>query len=375
MELSSRMREGLVQVEKAGRGEADYVPVSAQLASHTIHLTKVNAREFLTNPELFVRLHLLASEYYELDTPSMYYDLYNIEAEALGQKLIWPEGEFPEIEAKRQLVQSPADLDRLRPPDPAKDGRMPVVREIYKRLTGLGYSPAIRFCAPFSLAANVRGLTGLLMDIIRDPSFAHRLFTFLTEEVLCPWVEAVREACGVRLPALGADALASPPITSPRIMEEFAFDYILRMEETIGKVGVFGWWGESHLARPEELFRLKNRANPRVFYGLDPDVGALGPEVFRSFARAKGAALILGLDCSLLGEGPEEAIVSRVEEYVREGEGGLTLFLNAVPPGCPPAHVLAAVRAAHYYGQREGAGGRFENRAKEPFGEWVRGIG
>jgi hypothetical protein len=44
----------------------------------------------------------------------------------------------------------------------------------------------LSFCAPFSLAAHIRGIEPLLMDIDSDPDFARSLFDRLTEDVLAP---------------------------------------------------------------------------------------------------------------------------------------------------------------------------------------------
>lgn len=377
--ISERMRNGLRQLELAFQGDSDYVPVTAQLGAHTIRLTGVDEQLFWSDASVFLNSHLLASEYYELDGPSTYYDLYNIEAEALGQKLIWLPGEFPEIDRNDQLIKEPADLDRLRPPDPYKDGRMPFVMEVYKRMVDISLNPALRFCAPFSLAANVRGISNLIVDILDQPEFAHRMFGFLTMEVLSPWIEALTEACGVKLPALGADALASLPITNPQMIEEFALAYALKLREQTGDVAIFGWWGDSYSPDPEIIFNLKLQASPGYFYGLDPDVKTIGPTKFKQFAVANERPLLLGVDCSLIGSGPVADIVGRVKEYVTAGgmDGRLSLFLNAVPSNCPSEHVHAAVQAAKFFSRRrdgdEAVTLDFTPLPRKPFRDWVEG--
>ncbi len=196
------------------------------------------------------------------------------------------------------------------------------------------------------------------MDIMLRPSFAHRLFAFLTDEVLAPYLTALRQECGADLPALGADALASLPITNPAMVREFALGYALRLRELVGDVSIFGWWGDSCARDPETIFNLKLEASPGLFYCLDPDLNRIGAERAACFAAAHGRPLILGLDCSLIGAGPREEIVARTMEYVSAGpwEGGRVLFLNAVPSGAPSEHVHAAIQAARYYSGSDGAG-------------------
>ena len=89
---------------------------------------------------------------------------------------------------------------------------MPFVLDLMRRAYDLGLPVRLRFCSPFSLAANVRGIENLLMDILTAPQFAHRLLAFLTDDVLIPWVQTQREAIGQpQIRADGADAAASPP--------------------------------------------------------------------------------------------------------------------------------------------------------------------
>ena len=354
MIISGRLQRGLNRIEAAYRGEADRVPVFAQIGAHTIRLAGLNISDFFADPDLFVKTHLAVTDYYRLDAPSFYYDLYNIEAEAMGQRLIWLPGMFPEIASGNMLLQGIDGVGGLKAPDPSRDARMPFVIELYKRVFELGIRPQFRFCAPFSLACNIRGMSGLIMDIVSKPEAVHRLFRFLTDEVLAPWITALRKECGGGFTAVGADALASIPITNLSILEEFAFGYIKRLDELVGGIEVRGWWGEMHLDDPGKLLDLKLRAAPSALFAMDPDVYSLGPGVFKEFAARRKRPLVLGIDCSLISRGPLEALVDRVRQYIDEGGPGgpLLLFMNEVPPDCPPEHVHAVVQAVEHYGRR-----------------------
>ena len=63
-------------------------------------------------------------------------------------------------------------------------------------------------------------------------------------------------------------------------------------------------------------------------------------------------ALGLGIDSRLIHDGPVEAIVSRVHDYISRAarNGRLTLIINNVPGDTPPAYIHAAVAAARFYG-------------------------
>jgi len=73
-------------------------------------------------------------------------------------------------------MKSPADLDKIEAPDPYTSGRMPRVHRINKLYLELTGRPArAYFCAPFSLAANIRGYENLIIDMAERPEFAQRV--------------------------------------------------------------------------------------------------------------------------------------------------------------------------------------------------------
>ena len=342
-----------------------------------MRLNGLTEREFFSSPDVFISNHLLVSAYYDLDSPSLYYDMYNIEAEALGQKLIWVPGMFPEIDSSEPLIREHSDLDRLRPPDPLRDGRMPFITGVYKRLVDLGLTPSPRFCAPFTLAANIRGLSNLITDILTNPEFVHRLFHFVTIDVLMPWIETLRKQCGKNLSSMAADALASLPITNLNIIEKYALGYILKLREEIGDVSVSGWWGERFLDQPEKLWKLKRQANTVQLKGYDPDVWEVGPEKYAHFAEMNDLTISLGIDSTLLTSGPETEIIRRVDRYIKAMKriDNANIFLNEVTRECPSDHVHAAVQAVKFFREntfRDDAARTFSVTPKKSFREWIQ---
>ncbi|MBI2876120.1 MAG: hypothetical protein HYY20_04495 [Candidatus Tectomicrobia bacterium] len=358
------------RLERLRAGESG-IPVGAQMHDHAAYLIQVPVLRFYTEPRLYVETMLRAVDHYQLDVPMCLSDVYNIEAEALGQRMVYRDHCMPEIDYTEPLVKKPQDLNRLKSPDPYRDGRMPQVLEInhyFQEVTGLW--PALAFCAPFSLAVGVRGYYNLVRDMRKEPSFAHALLEFLTMEVLVPWLKVLaQESPGgaspysphaflpvngpvtrERISAFGADAWASVPVVDLHILREFVLPYVLKLQEALGEIDVAGWWGESHLpgSGPEEMLEMKVQClGGKALLILDPDVHKLGPARFRAFSAPRGAALILGLDATLLRDGPAEAIAERVRRYIKEGfsEAGLFLFLNNLPADTPSAHVRTAVSA------------------------------
>ena len=60
--------------------------IGAQSNDHSAHLAGVSTRRFFTDAPTFAHVQLLVTEYYQLDVLSNFWDVYNIEAEALGQR-------------------------------------------------------------------------------------------------------------------------------------------------------------------------------------------------------------------------------------------------------------------------------------------------
>jgi uroporphyrinogen-III decarboxylase len=340
-------------------GKKKRVIIAAQSNDHSARLAGIPSERFFTDAEIFTRVQLLVSEYYGFDAPNNTWDVYNIEAEAMGQKIVFPPDGIPDVDRTQPLIDSPASLDKVRIPDPYKSGRMPWVHAVNKKYIELTGRPAhVYFCAPFSLAVNVRGYENLIMDIDLNPDFAHQLFEFLCDKVIAPFIQAMRsEIDQPNALADGNDAWASPPLINLQIMENFVIRYAQRLREIVGaKVVTRGNWGDSKSNHPEfaeRFMALKLKACPGFLSVLDPDLYKLGPQKVKAFAQKHEAYVTAGVDATLLQKGPVEAIVARIKQYIdamaRDGRGAI--YLNQIPGDTPPEHIHAAVAACRAYGQ------------------------
>ena len=361
--------------------EKNHIPIGAQINDHAAFLSGVSAERFFTDADTFTRMQLLVTEYYRLDTLSNFWDVYNLEAEAMGQKVQFFPAGLPDIERSRPLIRRPSDLDRLHPPDPYKSGRMPWVQKINQNfLEATGTLDRVYFTAPFSLAANVRGYENLMEDMFQRPTFAHRLFAFLCDEVLVPHLEALREAAG--MPDLlmdGRDAWASPPMITLDMMDEYVVAYTERLREKLGEHLITrGNWGDAKSRDPERFFLQKTRCSPGSLSVLDPDLYEVGPERVKAFADEHNLFVTAGVDATLIEKGPAEAIVERIKTYIDKmaRDGRCMIHLNQIPADTPPANVHAAVAACHTYGRLPIPGNLdeipFELPKRESFSDFVK---
>jgi len=209
------------------------------------------------------------------------HDVYNIEVEALGQKMIYSDYYMAEVDRLKPLIQDRNDLKKIKTPDFDSEGRFSVVigmNSIFRKLTGT--SSPLNFCAPFSLAANIRGIERFIMDIYSDPDFARSLFDRVTEEVVAPWIQHLKRKFPHTEGICGNDASGSLLIVSPGILRVWIVPYVLRLRELCGpEVYLPNGVGERYLKHPQEMFDLKLQVCPGFLEGQDPDVAELGPTI------------------------------------------------------------------------------------------------
>jgi uroporphyrinogen-III decarboxylase len=377
------MAENLKTDISASPGDTK-IAIGAQSNDHSARLAGVSARQFFTDPHTFAQVQLLVTEYYELDVLSNFWDVYNIEAEAMGQKVVYYPDAIPDVDRTRPLISTPADLDRLSPPDPYTSGRMPWIQQFNKIfLETTGNLERIYFTAPFSIAVNIRGYENLVMDMFDRPRFVHRLFEFLCDEVIAPFIEVMRSEFGnPDLVMDGRDAWASPPMIALDVMDEYVVAYTERLRDRLGdKVITRGNWGDARSRDVQRFFSQKMRCSPGSLSVLDPDLYEVGPERVKTYANKHQAFVTAGVDATLLQKGPIDAIVERIMLYIDKlgRDGRCMIHLNQIAAETPPEHIHAAVAACHAYGKHpipeNLADVYFEMPERESFSDFMREKG
>ena len=330
------------------------VPVYAQLHEFAMRELGVTARAFYTTPELLIYGALEITETYGIDVPYADYDVYNIEAEALGQALIWDGDSMPDVDRDQPLITGPADLSKIRTPDFDSAGRCAMIiaaQQMYLDATGL--QPTLNFCAPFSFVANIRGTENLIFDMMLNPTFARDLFDRAIEEVLVPWILYQKAHFPAATNIVGSDASASVPILSPDMIQDWIVPDILRLRELCGpEIYVPNWVGEALLSEPEVLLDLKRQVAAGFIEGQDPDVEVLGPERYLQYAQKHDIALLLGVGAAFMDASSPEAVAARMQHYVKVGKqhDRFALFFCNLGATTPPGNVKAAVEAARNHG-------------------------
>ena len=348
-------QEGQARMDAALNGIPDRVPVSAQIHQLVRKELDINATEFYATPAYLPAGTLEVMEKYGIDFPYLDYDVYNIEAEGIGQAMIYGDMMMPEVDRTKPLIRDQEDLAKIRTPDFKTQGRFANVVEMFRQFERLiGAGTTVGITAPFTLAGNIRGIEALLMDIYEAPDFVRALFDRITFELLVPWIEFLKSELPRAKSICCSDAVSSLPIVNMEILRQWSIPYILKLRKICGpEVYVPNWVGEHYLPNPEEMLDLKLKVCPDFLEGQDPDVARIGPEVYKAYAQRQNVPLILGIGARFLSRSSVEQVVERVRHYVTVGgkDGRFALMLCNLADDTPPANILAAVETTRRFGR------------------------
>jgi hypothetical protein len=347
----------------------DWIPVSAQIHDHVMALTKTPAKVFYYQAEPMVNAFQAVTEYYHLDTMIPFGDVYNYEAEALGQTMIYGENSMPTIDFRDPLIKKPSDLAHVKIPDWRTAKRIPYILDVMRLSKERGISDQGIFCAPFSLAVGIRSYPLLVRDMKKDPKFAHELFTFIVDEVLSSYLRVVNQETGLFI-ILGADAWSSYPNVTPDLMEEFVVPYSERLRNNLAPTGVYALVAGAADYCEERLERFDKHILWRTF---DAEMACIGSPTlllgmgrwqdyplepvaeYLAMHRQKGETIHVsaGVNARLLRDGPVDKIVDNIKRFVDVlgRENPIDIFLANVPSDTPTQHIHAAVAASHTYGR------------------------
>lgn len=346
------------------------ITVTAQGPDHIMALSGIEPRKFHTDPAAHIAAEAAVSAYYGLDGMMLGEDVYDIEAEALGQKMVYGDS-MPTIDFREPFISEKADLAKLKAPaDWVSRGRVHYMFEIQKALVGLGAQTAF-YCAPFSLAVGLRSYPKLIRDIRRDPAFAHEFFGLLVDEILPTYLRELVDYTGA--PAVnGADAWAAYPDLSPDIMEEWVLPYNMRLTMNCQKKGftatavAVGDYCEEDMSRynKETLFRCfdiqsKNMfGTPFTFMGMGrwqdyplEDVA----EYLATRYESKGLQSVVNgsVNARFVREASPQELVNYTKRLIDlfGRKHALSIFIASTPADAPSANVHAIVAAVRAYGQ------------------------
>ena len=192
---------------------------------------------FYQDPEVFLlnqlKINIYRHEHFNEDTvvgkEIVIWLGTTLESSLLGSKTIYTEDEYPWID-RDAVIEGEADLGRIETFNFYKTGLMPLAHQYYEVLNEyLDSDFKVTFPewgrSPFGVATHVRGYENLLVDMIKNPDFTHRLMRKITD-FRKAWIVERASFLGqaVEKGNLYNDEVNCPTL-SPPLYEEFVLPY------------------------------------------------------------------------------------------------------------------------------------------------------
>ncbi len=201
------------------------IPFTPSVYEHAARFVGRSPWEVSRNPELLYEAHKAAWLEYRHQPVVVGIDIYNLEAEAYGARVVPASDDgIPAVAALLDDIEQAAELS---PFDPARDGRIAMVIEVGRRLREALREADVRIpvAGPFSIAFNLRGINGLCEEVALKPEAVSRALMRLAENQAA-FCRAVIEA---GLDVAFFESAAAPPLLSPRQFREIELPALKRM--------------------------------------------------------------------------------------------------------------------------------------------------
>ena len=217
-------------------GTPDRVPLVPIVREWAVRQAGFEFGEVLDNVEKYVYSQYYCLRHFGYDAV---WDLAAIhaESEAMGSVLKVPRDMPPSV-LEHVIQDYSRDLPKLRIPDPAKDGRLPLILEGIRRMKELcdGQYPIVGYVqGPFRHSCMLRGTEALMRDLFKQKQPLKELLEIATESLIV-YAKAVVEA-GADLLCI-SDPSSSGDAVSPKVWKEFGFPYTKRLVEAVKPTGI-----------------------------------------------------------------------------------------------------------------------------------------
>ncbi|MFP4055826.1 MAG: uroporphyrinogen decarboxylase family protein [Candidatus Brocadiia bacterium] len=311
------------------------IPFAPSVYEHAARFVGRTPWEVSREPELLVAAHRAAYLAYRHEPVVVGIDIYNLEAEAYGARVTAPGGTgAPAI--TRPLVGSLAEARGLRPFDPRRDGRLPMVVQAARRLALELPQADVRvpLSGPFSIAVSLRGIEGLLEDVAREPE-ATSAWLWQLAEGQGAFCRAVADA---GLDVAFFESAAAPPLLSPRQFRQVELGPLRRTmalaEAALGHPVPCVVGGDTEPI----LDAVLSTGTSYVICPAETDQGAF---VARSAAHPQ-VSVRINLDPRTVAQGDRPAILREVDRILglAATRPNCILGTGALPYETPPANVI-----------------------------------
>lgn len=329
------------------------------MGTFALHDSGIDLLEACYDPDRLVAAQFHVCESLEHEFPQADYDVYNIEAEALGCKLLRSPTNYASVAPGGEIIKEKEDLDKLRVPDFETEGRGSYFRGIMENYfeTAKGVvTPFYFHITPWDMAFKTMPWIKLLKWARKDPEFMWRALDFFGEIAKeygkFQYEEVVKPHAPTLLPFMWA-AACDIPLIGLKNWEEYAMPAAMKVIKQIP----YDSWGVFRFYEAVDDWkalwkRYMENSGPIVFmYGMDTRVADLAEA--KKITRDHGKFFVVGTDAETINYSAMEILDGRLRRHIRDtapGGGSIPVKLDTVSPACSRGRFEYMIKKVKEYG-------------------------
>ena len=240
------------------------------------------------------------------------------------------------------------DLKEYKPPDPASDGNLKVLKETVKRFKGkkaICWTGRDSFITPSFL----RGMDNLLMDLVLNPRFAHEVIEMCVDHAIRLNEMAIE--AGAEMVVLADDyAWRKGPLMSPEHFRQFVLPGLKKCVKSVKDNGAYCIKHSDGNIWP--ILDMIVESGIDAINPLEPIAGMDIGEVKAKYGHR--ICLVGNIDCGyILSEAPVEEVRRAVRECIAKaapGGGHIISSSNSIHSSVRPENFMAMIEATKEYG-------------------------
>lgn len=228
-ELTPLERDALYGAGK----EVDRMPCCLDTGETMAPLLNMSIADYYHSSDKMLELELYLHENFHSDGSGVSMTLRGM-AEAMGSKVRYFDNNIAQIETN--AIQSLDEVDKLKPVDIEKDGRIPIILEGMRKVKeALGDKVPVSgtVTGPFTIAAMVLGTEKLLIGTIRQPEKVHQLMQLIVENNNKVIQRMIDMGVGIGF----ADPVSSSSLLRVKQYREFSLPYFQQNVDFIHSQG------------------------------------------------------------------------------------------------------------------------------------------
>jgi uroporphyrinogen decarboxylase len=203
---------------------------------HKARLIGKSVGEVATDVKLLEQAIVAEYETYHPDMLTVGIDIYNVEAQALGAEIVFPDAKDMIPSIKEKILKDLSKNNGFRLPNICKAGRIPLFLEVATNINiKYGKEVLVRgaVSGPYSIAAELMGIEPLIMAATMDVENCCKLLDFTTSFAIAYGKEYIKRGISVCL----FDSQASPPLISPDMFKNLLLPRIQRIAREFKAAG------------------------------------------------------------------------------------------------------------------------------------------